>query len=72
MSRYTHSLVNGKDASTQTECVTHDINENEEVQATPSFMVDASTQTALILSLTGMMPLLLLLLLLLLHIRKQM
>ena len=61
-----------KDASTQTECVTHDINENEEVQATPSFMVDASTQTALILSLTGMMPLLLLLLLLLLHIRKQM
>lgn len=38
-----------KDASTQTECVTHDINENEEVQATPSFMVDASTQTALIL-----------------------
>ena len=49
MSRYTHSLVNGKDASTQTECVTHDINENEEVQATPSFMVDASTQTALIL-----------------------
>ena len=49
MSRHTHSLVNGKDASTQTECVTHDINENEEVQATPSFMVDASTQTALIL-----------------------
>ena len=47
--------MNVKDASTQTECVTHDINENEEVQATPilmndaSFMVDASTQTALIL-----------------------
>ena len=44
-----------KDASTQTECVTHDINENEEVQATPilmndaSFMVDASTQTALVI-----------------------
>ena len=47
--------MNVKDASTQTECVTHDINENEEVQATPilmndaSFMVDASTQTALVI-----------------------
>ena len=46
---FTQATPAMQDASTQTTCSEFKDYKNEEVQATPSFMVDASTQTALIL-----------------------